>query len=188
MLENKMSRKSRTIIRHFPNCLTILRFAGAALLMVFAPASMSFMVIYTFCGVTDVLDGLLARKLQAESQLGAALDSTADFVFVIAAFFKFAPVIALPFWAWIWLGAILTVKLVSLGLHFRKSGCFGFLHSRANRVTGLLLFFAPLTVGFANICQIAGALEIVATYAALQELWWMWHGPYNKKDERLPEH
>lgn len=39
------------------------------------------MVLYSLCGVTDVLDGFLARKLHTESKAGEWLDSFADLFF-----------------------------------------------------------------------------------------------------------
>ena len=37
--------------------------------------------IYTFAGLTDVLDGWLARKTGRASEFGARLDSVADLLF-----------------------------------------------------------------------------------------------------------
>ena len=60
-------------MQRLPNCITGLRMAGSLLLAVFSPSAVPFWVIYLFCGVTDWLDGWLARRLHAESRIGAAL-------------------------------------------------------------------------------------------------------------------
>ena len=38
-------------------------------------------MLYLAAGLTDILDGFLARKMHWETALGAALDGIADFVF-----------------------------------------------------------------------------------------------------------
>ena len=66
-----------------PNIITTLRILGAAVLLLCNPASVAFWVIYGLCGVSDMADGYLARRLHAESKAGAVLDSVADICFVV---------------------------------------------------------------------------------------------------------
>ena len=40
-----------------------------------------FITCYLLCGISDILDGYLARKLKAQSALGSNLDTFADFIF-----------------------------------------------------------------------------------------------------------
>ncbi len=65
------------------NTITFFRIAaGIALLFcpVFSPA---FYVFYIAAGLSDMLDGFVARKTDTVSKLGARLDTMADFVFVV---------------------------------------------------------------------------------------------------------
>ena len=64
-------------MKHIPNILSTLRFLGAICLLSCSPARVAFWVIYGMCGVSDMVDGYLARKLHAESKAGAVLDSVA---------------------------------------------------------------------------------------------------------------
>ena len=64
-------------MKHIPDIITTLRLLGAVFLLPSDPASVVFGVIYGLCGVSDMADGYLARRLHAESKAGAVLDSVA---------------------------------------------------------------------------------------------------------------
>jgi cardiolipin synthase len=66
-----------------PNLLTIARLALAAALP-FAPRS-AWTAIVVAAGLSDFLDGYLARRLQAFTRLGAWMDAVADKVCVLVA-------------------------------------------------------------------------------------------------------
>ena len=73
----------RTWYRHIPNALTILRFALVPLfivLMVQAEDGHSWPagVVFAVAGVTDQIDGWLARRWHVESQFGKYADPLAD--------------------------------------------------------------------------------------------------------------
>lgn len=69
-----------------PNWLSGLRIvlAPAALGAAVCDSKTGFTVLLTVALLTDVLDGYLARKLKAESELGRVLDSGADYVTMIS--------------------------------------------------------------------------------------------------------
>ncbi len=69
-------------LRALPNALSLLRLTGAATLA-FLPVGAGFWAVYLLCGLSDMLDGALARRLKAESELGSKLDSLGDLAFVI---------------------------------------------------------------------------------------------------------
>lgn len=128
---------------------------------------MVFWVIYGLCGVSDMVDGYLARRLHAESKAGAVLDSVADICFVACSAIRLLPVLQIPTWLWIWAGLIVIIKIISQisALVVRKRLCFP--HTKANKLTGLLLFLSvPLT--FWSVVPIA-IVAAVATFAAIQE-------------------
>ena len=69
-------------MKHLPNIITFLRFPLSIAMLVVSPFSALFWIFYLDSGLTDILDGFLARKLHLESTIGAKPDSLADFVFV----------------------------------------------------------------------------------------------------------
>ena len=100
-------------MKHIPNIITALRLLGAVCLLPGDPAGAAFWVIYALCGVSDMVDGYLARRLHTESRTGAVLDSVADICFVACCAIKLLPVLQIPTWLWIWAGVIVLIKLVN---------------------------------------------------------------------------
>ena len=70
-------------ISEIPNLITLSRIVISALLLFLSLPFWLFIVLYIICGVSDILDGFLARKLNAESKKGKLLDSVADLLFTI---------------------------------------------------------------------------------------------------------
>ena len=154
-------------MKHIPNAITILRFFGAACLLLCNPAAAAFWAIYGLCGISDMLDGYLARKLHAESKTGAVLDSVADICFVACCAIRLIPFVRIPTWLWIWAGVIVAIKIVNQVSALIVCKRFCFPHTKANKLTGLLLFIAVPMV-FWSIVPIAFVAG-VATFAAVQE-------------------
>ena len=156
-------------MKHLPNIITVLRIVGAFGLLFFDVRSSAFWVIYLVCGVSDMIDGFLARKLRCESKAGALLDSVADLAFVACCCVKLIPVLNLPLWLWIWAGAIVVVKVINQisALVMYKKFCFP--HTLANKATGFLLFVAvPLTMFLETLVPMV-VTAALATFAAVQE-------------------
>ena len=156
-------------MKSLPNAISALRFLGAVCLLFFGVESCAFWVIYFVCGLSDMADGYLARKLGCVSKTGALLDSLADLAFVISCCFKLIPALAFPKWLWIWGGAIVAIKVInqiSALVIYKK--CI-FPHTIANKVTGVLLFVGvPLTVFLESMVPMV-IIAVVATFAAVQE-------------------
>ena len=155
--------------KQIANIITSCRLLGSIGLLFCPVYSACFYGLYLFCGLTDMVDGTVARKTGAASSFGARLDTVADFLFVIASFVKLIPVIRIPVWTWVWVAVIAVVKLVNLfwGILGRKQ--IPSLHTIANKATGLCLFLLPLTMPFADLRYTAPVVCVIATIAAIQE-------------------
>lgn len=92
-----MSKKAK---EQLPNLVTALRIVFSTVLFFIPLKSTAFFTIYLLCGLSDVADGFLARKLHAESTFGSRLDSFADMFFAAACAVKFIPEADLPPWVW----------------------------------------------------------------------------------------
>jgi CDP-diacylglycerol--glycerol-3-phosphate 3-phosphatidyltransferase len=156
-------------MKSLPNAISALRFLGAVCLLFFGVESCAFWVIYFVCGLSDMADGYLARKLGCESKTSAMLDSLADLAFVICCCFKLIPALAFPKWLWIWGGVIVATKIINqISALVMHKKCI-FPHTIANKVTGVLLFVGvPLTVFLESIVPMV-IIAVVATFAAVQE-------------------
>ena len=156
-------------MKHLPNAITALRFLGAIDLLFFDVVSVAFWSIFFVCGISDMADGYLARKLRCESKAGAMLDSLADLVFVACCCYKLLPVLAFPKWLWIWGGVIAAIKVINqiCALVMYKKCVYP--HTIANKVTGVLLFVGvPLTLFLESIVPMI-VIAAVTTFAAIQE-------------------
>lgn len=139
-------------------------------LLILKPSQLSFFLLYLICGFTDVLDGYVARKLKATSQLGSFLDSFADTIFIGAMFIIFFPLYDIPMYLLVWVAVIAGVRLLSLGIGFVKYRVFGFLHTYANKVTGIAMFFFPIFVHGLGV-EITGILLcMIASCSSFEEL------------------
>lgn len=145
--------------------------------MLFFPAlSLGFFILYLICGLTDMVDGTIARKTNTASEFGAKLDSTADFIFVAAALLKILPVLAISCWLWLWILGIALVKIANVISGFVREKRFMVEHTILNKMTGFLLFLLPLTVLFIELKYSAAVVCFVATFAAIQEGYYIWTG------------
>ena len=150
-----------------PNILSSLRMVGAVALLPCNVSSSTFWVLYIVCGISDIADGWLARKLKCVTKKGALLDSLADICFVACCAWQILPILELPQWLWLWAGVIVAVKVVNQLSALVRYGHCSFPHTIANKVTGFLLFIAvPLT--FVSIIPIS-VVAAVATFAAIHE-------------------
>ena len=150
-----------------PNNITLLRIVGSLGLLVCDVTGVVYWIIYALCGISDIVDGWLARKLKCVTKTGALLDSVADICFVACGAWKLMPILELPQWLWLWAGVIVAIKVVNQIFALVMYGCFQFPHTTANKWAGFLLFIAvPMT--FWSIIPIT-IVASVATFAAIHE-------------------
>lgn len=158
-----------TMKKHIPNILTTLRI-GCSLGIIFCKSlSPAFIILYIIAGVTDMLDGFAARKLNAVSPFGEKYDSIADVLFIGVCLFKILPVLNLKIWQIVWIIVIAIIKLSNLLFSYFYHRKKLFLHTTANRVTGFLLFLSPLFLIWVKDAYIIPILCAAATFAAIQE-------------------
>lgn len=168
---SKRSSGCVLFLRNLPNLLSCLRIAGSVLLLLLPAMQPAFYAVYAACGLSDMLDGFLARRLGVASRLGSILDSAADLLFLCVSALKIVPQYRFPFWVWVAVCGILFVRLCTLFIVFAKSSRLTLpLHTNANRLTGLLLYlFAPILNSCMGSCLLI-VLCCVAAFAAVQEL------------------
>ena len=150
-----------------PNVISALRIAGSIGLLFCNVTGWPCGTVYALCGISDMVDGWLARKLHAETKAGAILDSVADLSFVACCAIRLLPHLSIPSWLWIWAGIIVVIKLVNQVSSLVVFKRFCFPHTVANKLTGFLLFLAVPTL-FWTVIPVA-VVAAVATFAAIQE-------------------
>ena len=155
------------------NILTSLRIVCGLLILFFPAFSVPFYALYIFGGITDALDGAVARKLGTETPLGAKLDTAADIVFALAVGGKLVCAVAFPAWLLIWIGGILALKIANIVIGFVRCKTFVAVHSVPNKICGVVVYLVPLLLGadLAEPVKAAGAgfVCLLATGAAIDE-------------------
>lgn len=159
-----------TIKAEIANIVTVSRILFSLCLFMLLPYSIPFSVFYLLCGVSDMLDGFLARRFHTESKTGELLDSAADLCFAAAYAIIILPLLSVPVWIWIWAALIAIVKIPGIVQRSKKERRLYIAHSIANKLTGLLLFLLPLTVQLIDIRLGAAVVCMTASFAAAEEL------------------
>ena len=151
------------------NIITFIRIL-LSLFLLFCPVfSPAFIVLYIAAGITDMIDGAIARKTNTVSEFGSKLDTSADFVFVAVCLMKLLPVLHVPVWLYLWIAIIAIIKAANIAAGFIRHKKFLSVHSMINKMTGGLLFVFPLTLAFIDLRYSAAVVCMVATIAAIQE-------------------
>lgn len=159
-----------------PNCITALRIVGTVFLIFTAPLSIVFFIIYTICGISDLLDGWVARKTNSITEFGSRLDSIADLFFYVVMMLKILPTLwkILPIWVWYVLGGILLLRIISYITAAVKFHRFASLHTKMNKISSLGVFLIPyfLVLPFAAVyccavCLFGAASSIQEFYLHL---------------------
>ena len=151
------------------NIITFVRIL-CSIAILFCPVfSVAFYSLYITAGLTDMIDGWVARKTNTVSAFGAKLDTIADFVFVVVCLVTLLPVMEIPVWLYVWIGTIAFIKIINIVSGYVVQKQFVAIHSVMNKVTGVLLFVLPLTLTFIDLRYSAMVVCLVATFAAVQE-------------------
>ncbi len=151
------------------NIVTCCRILCSMAMLFLHMPSMSFIIMYMLCGLTDVLDGIIARKTNTVSDFGARLDTSADFLFVAVLLIKIFSGNDIPMWLWIWIGAITCIKIANMIYGFVYMKRLMVEHTIMNKVTGVLLFLLPLTLSFVELKYSSIVVCLMATFSAIQE-------------------
>ena len=156
-------------MKRIPNLLSASRIALCLPLLLVDAMTVPFWTLYVTAGTTDMLDGFLARRWGVESKFGARLDSLADLVFVISVGYKLFPSLKLPATLWMMIGLIALVKTVNAISSYVVKHRIEFPHTKANKLTGFLLFLGVMTIGYSYFIPVAWAIACIALFAAIQE-------------------
>ena len=159
--------------KHIANIITGSRIVFSLPLLFLPLSSAWFYVFYLLCGVSDMIDGTVARKTNSASEFGARLDTVSDFVFMSVALIKFVPHFHIPVWLWIWIGIIAMIKLENAALGFVHTKKLVSPHTVLNKITGLLLFLLPVTISFIDLTYTLLIVCTIATVAAMHEWYYM---------------
>ena len=152
------------------NIISSLRILLSVLLLFTEPLSLLFFIVFILCGISDVVDGYVARTFGLESDFGAKLDSLSDIIFFFCFLITIFPLLDLSYWMILWIVCIVLIKVILILFGFMKFGKIPFIHTYLNKITGFGLILLPffLLLNSSDIFIII--LSLMATFAVLEEL------------------
>ena len=85
---------------NLPNFLTILRIVAIPVFLIFLTDGRfgAALIVFVLAGITDALDGAIARLTNSRTTLGAYMDPLADKMLILSAFVVFASMDVVPRW------------------------------------------------------------------------------------------
>jgi len=151
------------------NVITGIRILVSAELLLCPVFSPIFYAMYLIAGLSDMADGIVARKTNSVSEFGSRFDSISDFVFVTVCLIKILPVMDIPIWLYVWTAVIFFVKIINIISGYVMQKKYVAVHTTMNKATGVLLFMLPLTLSIVPLIYTGIPICSVATFAAVQE-------------------
>ena len=157
---------------NLPNGITAARMAGTAALLLVRPLTPGFYILYTLTGLTDVLDGWIARRTGTASDFGARLDSAADLLFYTVVLCRLFPILDARMRPEIWyaVGGVLLLRLLGYAVAAVRYRRFAALHTKLNKLTGLCVFSIAYLLDSPALVPVCCLICLLAAIAAGQEL------------------
>lgn len=144
------------MLRHIPNIISIIRIflVVPVVVLILRDDYVTALVLFVIAGVSDGIDGFLAKRFQWQSRLGSILDPIADKLLIVSSYAAVAWVGLIPLWLWL---TILLRDLIivcgGLAYHFMigKFEMAPSLISKFNTVMQIVLLMAVLSVQLTQI-------------------------------------
>lgn len=154
------------------DAMTLIRMAASVLLLFLPLGSFWFFLAYIIAGVTDALDGWLARRTGKASEFGARLDSAADLLFYGVLLVRFFPVLwqLLPGEIWYVVTAAVLIRLASYTAAAVKYRRFAALHTWLNKMTGFGVFLLPFMLAVSEGVSYSWMVSTLALASSAEEL------------------
>lgn len=137
--------------KHLANIITGSRTVMAIILFTFKEITTPFLIIYLLCGITDLIDGPIARKTNNTSELGAKLDSLGDTLTYLAMGKTVVLSHIIPVKTAVWFLIPLTAMLVSGLISKIKFHSFILTHTISSKIFGGGCFLIPFAVRFSAL-------------------------------------
>jgi len=158
-------------MKYVPNMLSIFRLIMLIPLVLLEPLTLPFMVIYILAGLSDMIDGPIARRFNVASQFGAALDGGADLLFLFTVLFRVGPLIEFSSWLWIWIGIAIASKLLASVIGYIRHKEIIFFHTYLGKFFMFNLFLFPVYFVFFSTDAVLIVLLILVTLVIIEDIY-----------------
>lgn len=158
--------------KNLANMITISRMIGTAVLIFLETLSNEFFLVYLYCGLSDIADGMVARKTDSISPLGSKLDSASDLFLYTVMMLKIMKYLKmyLPVYVWILIYTVLAIRALCYLYIALKKGNFLSRHTIFNKMTGLSMFFLPFVVNGPILVPFSLVILVIAYTSTFEEI------------------
>jgi len=158
-------------MKNIPNILSTIRLISIIPLLLLTPFEWPFMTIYVIAGVSDMIDGPIARKFNFVSEFGAKLDSVADVFLVLVVVFRLMPLVEVSTMIIVWIFIAIATKFLSALIGYIRYKQLVILHTYANKFFVFTLFFFPLFYLFIDANIILSVMLVIAFVTFIEEIY-----------------
>ena len=130
------------------NIISGSRIVVAVILFFFSEITGVFLTLYCYCGLSDLIDGPVARKTGFTSVVGAMLDTVGDLLTYLALAKIFILHKYVPLWVIIWMLGTAVGFAVSGFIALKRFGKFSLVHSLFGKFLGVSVFALPFAQKF----------------------------------------
>jgi cardiolipin synthase len=150
---------------NIPNALTMMRIVlvPVIIILLMQGAYLKALVLFSVSGITDALDGFLARVLKQQTTLGAYLDPIADKALIMSCFITLSVKSAIPGWLTVIVISRDCIILLGIGVLVLLSTTFQIRPSVVSKVTTTLQLLTVFFVLLARSVPMPPGLEVVLT-------------------------
>lgn len=171
-------------VSQLPNLITIARIALAPMLVLALNGGdyKLALAIFLIAGLSDGLDGLIARRFHYQSRLGGILDPAADKILLVSAYVMLAVLNRLPFWLVI---VVVFRDLFIVGGYVVYTSMYGPVHMRPSWISKFNTFMQialvvtvlseqAIDIAFPHVVMILAYVVFVTTVASGGHYLWTW--------------
>lgn len=159
-----------SVKKQLPNIISSSRILCAIFLFFLTEISVLFISVYFYCGLSDLVDGKLARKLDAISLLGTKLDTAGDVITYLALAKILYIQSLIPVWVIVWLVVAMVGFIASAVISKIRLGKFYFVHSLFGKILGTAAFIIPFVINFVKSNIYLGVVCGIASIAAIESI------------------
>lgn len=151
---------------NIPNSLTLLRIILVPVIVIFLIDGDYFgaMIVFVVAGITDGLDGFLARILKQKTMLGAYLDPLADKALLVSSFITLSVLGMIPGWLAVIVISRDMVILIGISLLFILSISFDVKPAFISKITTLSQILTVFLVLMSKSFPLITSYEVTVVF------------------------
>ena len=174
--------------KQLANIITLSRLIGTFVLIFLEPLSKEFFLCYLWCGLSDILDGFIARKTNTISKFGSRLDSVSDLFLYTVMMVRIKPELDRidPAYFWILIYIAVGIRLLCYIVVGIRHHYFISRHTIFNKLSGLLMFFLPASLKLKNPFPYSVLTLCVGTLAVFIDIFYLIRNK-GKEEPRIRE-